>query len=233
MGLDLSSKMIELARGDEEESQLGVEYLVEDATAFMPEEQFDIVTAAYLLNYAGTEEKLFAMCKMVARCLKPGGRFVTVNNNPSQAPDRFEATRKYGFTKSAQEELRPGTAITYTIFQDGGVQDGGSFQFDNYYLSRAAHERALEASGLREIEWVEPKLSPECDSEPEYWNDFFVEPSDVLAGLSAIRDFDGVTGVISYDDESRIPRKSVSIIEVNGGSFRLVREWIPAGTAAP
>ncbi len=59
------------------------------------------------------------------------------------------------------------------------------------------------------------------------------EPSDVLASLSAIRDFDGVTGMISYDDESRIPRKSVSIIEVNGGSFRLVREWTPAGTAAP
>ena len=111
VGLDLSSKMIELARGDEEESQLGVEYLVEDATAFMPEEQFDIVTAAYLLNYADTEEKLLAMCKTVARCLKPGGRFVTVNNNPSQAPDRFGATRKYGFTKSAQEGLRPGTAI--------------------------------------------------------------------------------------------------------------------------
>ena len=59
------------------------------------------------------------------------------------------------------------------------------------------------------------------------------EPSDVLASLSAIRDFDGVTGMISYDDETRIPRKSVSIIEVNGGSFRLVREWTAAGTAAP
>ena len=53
-------------------------------------------------------------------------------------------------------------------------------QFDNYYMSRAAHERALEASGLREVEWVEPKLSPECDSEPEYWNDFFVDPSVIF-----------------------------------------------------
>ena len=34
------------------------------------------------------------MCRTVARSLKPGGRFVTVNNNPSQSPDGYQATRK-------------------------------------------------------------------------------------------------------------------------------------------
>ena len=53
-----------------------------------------IVAAAYLFNYADTEEKLAAMCRTVARSLKPGGRFVTVNNNPFQSPDRYQATRK-------------------------------------------------------------------------------------------------------------------------------------------
>lgn len=175
VGLDVSSGMIELARASEEESALGVEYLVGDAMTFASEEQFDIVTAAYLLNYARTEEELETMCRTVGRALKPGGRFVTVNNNPSHSPSQFEATRKFGFIKSTQGELRPGSAITYTIFQDGG-----SFQFDNYYLSRRAHERALEAGGLRDVEWIEPKLSPEWDSEPEYWNDFLVDPSVIF-----------------------------------------------------
>ena len=111
------------------------------------------------------------MCRTVARSLKPGGRFLTVNNNPSQSPDRYRASEKYGFVKSLREALRPGTAITYTIFQDGG-----SFEIDNYYLSPAAHEQALEAAGLRDIQWVEPTLSPEWDGPVDYWDDFFDDP---------------------------------------------------------
>ena len=171
VGVDLSSGMIDLALAAERESPLGIEYGVADATNYRPGERFDIVTAAYLLNYAGTEEKLAAMCRTVAESLKPGGRFLTVNNNPSQSPDRYRASEKYGFVKSLREALRPGTAITYTIFQDGG-----SFEIDNYYLSPAAHEQALEAAGLRDIQWVEPTLSPEWDGPVDYWDDFFDDP---------------------------------------------------------
>ena len=130
-----------------------------------------IAAAAYLLNYADTEEKLAAMCRTVARSLKPGGRFVTVNNNPSQSPDGYQATRKYGFVKSVRGELQPGATAIYTIFQDGG-----SFNFDYYYLSPAVHERTLKAAGLRAIEWLGPKLSPEWDGPMDYWNDFLDDP---------------------------------------------------------
>ena len=171
VGVDLSSGMIGLAITAEKESPLGIEYRVSDAMAYQSDERFDIVTAAYLLNYADTEEKLAAMCRTVARSLKPSGRFVTVNNNPSQSPDRYQATRKYGFVKSVRGELQPGAVITYTIFQDGG-----SFTFDNYYLSLAMHERALETAGLRAIEWLGPKLSPEWDGTMDYWNDFLDDP---------------------------------------------------------
>ena len=94
-----------------------------------------------------------------------------MNNNPSQSPDRYQATRKYGFVKSVRGELQPAAAITYTIFQDGG-----SFTFDNYYLSPAVHERALETAGLRAIEWLRPELSPEWDGPMDYWDDFLDDP---------------------------------------------------------
>ncbi len=153
LGVDLSSGMVELARASEKESGLGVEYLVGDAMTFVPEEQFDVVAAAFLLNYARTEEELQKMCRTVGRALKPGGRFVTVNNNPFQRSGRFEATRKYGFIKSAQDELRPGTTITWTIFQDGG-----SFRLDNYYLSPGAHEHPDYAKDLNPSEiWAQKK----------------------------------------------------------------------------
>ena len=95
---------IGLAIAAEKESPRGIEYRVGDAMAYQPDEQFDIVTAAYLLNYADTEEKLTEMCQTVARSLKPDGRFVTVNNNPSQALERYRSTRKYDFVKSIRGE---------------------------------------------------------------------------------------------------------------------------------
>lgn len=175
VGVDLSHKMIDLARASEGESPLGVEYVVGDAIDYQPDEPFDIVSAGYLLNYANTPERLLAMCQAISRSLRPGGRFVTVNNNPSQSPERFAATKKYGFIKSAGEELRAGTPITYTIFQDGGT-----FTFDNYYLSVGTHEEALQAVGLRDIEWVAPRLSPQWSEDPTFWDDFFDDPSVIF-----------------------------------------------------
>ena len=176
VGVDVSEEMIRLARASEAEQPLDIEFVRADALAFRSTEKFDLVTAAYLLNYAETEDTLSAMCRTIAAALKPGGRVVTVNNNPTQSPDRFEATRPYGFIKSATEPLRAGTPITYTAFLDGGE----SFRFDNYYLSPEAHERALARAGLCEIEWIDPRLSPEYEGDPRYWDAFFTDPSVIF-----------------------------------------------------
>jgi len=58
-------------------------------------------------------------------------------------------------------------------------------------------------------------------------------PADVLAGLAAITDFDGVTGTISYPDGTQIPLKSVSIIQIDGGAYGLASEWTPAVVPEP
>ena len=183
LGVDLSGKMIDLARASEAEEPLGVDYAVGDAVTFRAGEAFDVVTAAYLLNYADTENRLADMCRAIAAALKPGGLFLTVNNNPAQSPDRFDATRKYGFIKNVSEELRPGTPITYTVFLDDGP-----FSFDNYYLSPEAHERALEGAGLTGVEWIRPRLSPEWRGDSRYWDAFFEDPSVVFLRARMQRD---------------------------------------------
>jgi toxoflavin synthase len=175
LGVDLSERMIDLARASEVEQSLGVEYVVGDALDFRTAESFDVVAAAYLLNYANTEQRLIAMCEAIGAALKTAGQFVAVNNNPSHLPSHFEATRKYGFIKSVTEELRPGTPITYTVFLNDG-----SFSFDNYYLSPASHEHALERAGLRDIEWLRPQLSPEWQGDRGYWDAFFDDPSVIF-----------------------------------------------------
>lgn len=171
VGVDLSEKMLALAGTAEAEQPLDIEYVAGDARSFRTTETFDVVTASYLLNYAQTDEQLGDMCTSAVRALKPGGRFIAVNNNPFQLPEHFDATRPYGMIKTIAGELRAGTPITYTLF----VGDE-SVSFDNYYLSPAAHERALADAGFRDIEWLQPRLSPEWTDDPGFWDAFFPDP---------------------------------------------------------
>jgi 2-polyprenyl-3-methyl-5-hydroxy-6-metoxy-1,4-benzoquinol methylase len=196
VGIDLSAEMIRLARRAEADDPLGVEYVTGDAIGFRSAETFDVVTAAYLLNYAESEEALAAMCRTIAAALTPGGRFVTVNNNPSQSMEHFETTRSCGFIKSLAEHslswlspsggrtLESGATITYTVF----LENGETFHFDNYYLSVEAHERALTAAGFGEIEWVQPMLSPDCGSAPAAWNALLVDSPIVFLRCRRIAD---------------------------------------------
>lgn len=58
-------------------------------------------------------------------------------------------------------------------------------------------------------------------------------PDDVRRALSGIRQFQGVTGTISYPAGSRIPSKSVTILEIKQGRRRLVRNLLPAKVPSP
>ena len=110
------------------------------------------------------------MCRSVERHLKPGGRFVTMNNNPFQRVETFTLTQKHGLVKSVAGELREGTPILITCL----LPSGRSVSFEDYHLSPATHEQALQAAGLRKIEWHRPQVSPEGEKEfgREYWADF-------------------------------------------------------------
>lgn len=59
------------------------------------------------------------------------------------------------------------------------------------------------------------------------------KPEAVLQALSETRDFRGVTGRISYDDGSRIPRKSVTIMKVKDGETTFVKDWMPEKVPSP
>jgi SAM-dependent methyltransferase len=166
VGVDLSEGMIALARTDEAAHPLGIEYLVDDAKGLHLPEGFDVAVAAYLLNYARDRGELGAMCRSVARCLRPGGRFVTVNTNPGLDFDRLPPFRKYGFDVELEGDLAEGTPITWTFDLAGGL-----LRVENYHLGMAAHEEALLAAGFREVQWHLPRLSPagEAADGRAYW----------------------------------------------------------------
>ncbi len=173
VGVDLSESMIELAREQEVRQPLGVKYVCLDAAEFTPVEPFDVVAAAYLLNYARTPAQLFDMARAVSRSLKPGGRFVSVNDNVWQPASAFRSAAQYGIVKELDGDLVEGAAIHYTL-----ALNGQSVRFDNYYLSPKTYERVLREAGLGVVRWHEPRLSPAGEAEfgRDYWQAFLGQP---------------------------------------------------------
>jgi len=169
VGVDISEKMIELARQQEKNQPLGIDYLVCDVMELEKIGTFDLVVASYLLNYAQTREQLLQMCRAIAVNLKSGGRFVSINNNPDQPPESFRLCKKYGFTKSISGPLVEGAAITYEFFRRGQ-----RFRIDNYFLSRQTHDWAFKRVGFKTIRWHKIEAAPDGIKKfgPEFWQDF-------------------------------------------------------------
>jgi ubiquinone/menaquinone biosynthesis C-methylase UbiE len=181
-GLDLSDGMIALAQAQEARQPLGVTYAVADARELSGEDPVDLTVAAYLLNYARTREELQAMCDGIARSLKPGGRFVTVNTNPALDLTAAPSYRKYGFETTAVGQWQEGTPILWTFHLEDGP-----FSIENYHLDVAAHEEAIERAGFSEVRWHSPALSPEAlkDYDSDYWSTFLDVPP--VAFIECIR----------------------------------------------
>jgi ubiquinone/menaquinone biosynthesis C-methylase UbiE len=165
-GVDLSGKMIELARKQEAECNQGIVYLVGDARLMTLPDKYDVAVSAYLLNYARNRVELQDMCAGVARCLRPGGRFVTVNSSPALDFSTSPSYRKYGFETSVVGKWQEGAPIKWTFF----LEDS-SFEIENYHLDVAAHEEALNLAGFATIRWHTPRLSTEGNA--AFGNDFW------------------------------------------------------------
>jgi SAM-dependent methyltransferase len=120
-GVDLSVGMIELAIQQEEINQQGIQFLVADAREYNPSEKYDLVIAAYLLNYAHNQQELQAMCDGIA--------FELENYHLNQAMHE-EAFHRAGFKKTAwhKPQLSP----------DGLKLQGHSFWSDFFEHSPVA-----------------------------------------------------------------------------------------------
>lgn len=169
-GVDVSAGMIELAEEQERRHPLGCRYVCADAAAFEPGEPVDLVVAVYLLNYARTPADLLHFCGVCHDALRPGGRFVGINNNVRNVAVQAASLRKYGLERTWERPLAEGDVIRYTMFN----ADGGQFGFDNFYLKPETHAAAFERAGFRGFGWIDVALHPEADN--GFWGAFMANP---------------------------------------------------------
>jgi hypothetical protein len=106
------------------------------------------------------------VCNGIAHCLRPGGRFVTVNCSPALDFRVAPSYRKYGFDTSIASDFGEGAPIKWTFF----LEDG-SFEIENYFLDVPMHEEAFRSAGFREIRWHGHLLS--LDGEAAHGRDFW------------------------------------------------------------
>lgn len=172
VGVDISAGMIDLARGQETQQPLGIEYHVGDARQ-VNLGQFDLVVAAFLLNYARTREELLEMCRAVVRSLKPGGRFVTVNASPDFPASHNHTIKKYGFERISAPAMKEGDAYNWRIYLPDATID-----VTNFYLSTATHDWALRTAGFQEIRYHAPHVAPVA--EREFYREFLESPPVVF-----------------------------------------------------
>jgi ubiquinone/menaquinone biosynthesis C-methylase UbiE len=160
---------------------LDISYFVGNALDLDLGRQFDLISASYLLNYSENESQLQTMCGVIAKHLKPGGRFVTINNNPDcKYPEM--SMRKYGFER-IQKGFNDGDEVIYQLY----LPDESHVDLTNYHLSKQMHERCFKAAGLTNINWYNMEISEEGASlfEETHWQDLLkCEP---VIGISCIK----------------------------------------------
>ncbi|MGH6630987.1 MAG: hypothetical protein ACREB3_14765, partial [Burkholderiales bacterium] len=117
--------------------------------------------------------ELARMCRGIAANLRPGGRFVSINENPDQPAERYAGYLRYGFSKSVELPRREGSAITYMMIAGREL-----FHFEAYHFDRTTYERELAGAGLVDIRWYQMRLDPEGPRVmgADYWREYMANP---------------------------------------------------------
>lgn len=182
VGVDISAGMIELAQQAENQQPLGTTYIHGDVAALGTIGSFDLISAAFLFNYAASREALLALSRTAYNNLKPGGKLVaSVNATPLFAPLNNQATRKYGYLVHSPSPLREGDAVDYAFFTGSHA-----IRLRNYHWSTATYEWAFREAGFTTCNWQAPTVSQQGMDEhgSDFWRDFLCEPNFICLECS-------------------------------------------------
>lgn len=174
VGVDISQEMIALAKKQDAEEPLGIEYIHSAVQELGKIGNFDLITAVFLLNYAKDKADLLQMCQTIYDNLKEGERFFAINDNAGKATAHPTDYQKYGFSYHVvSEPLTDGGIMRITL-----ASDKVKTQFDVNYFSEDAYNWAFKTAGFKNVIWHKLTLPPTVEQREgkAFW-DFFIEQS--------------------------------------------------------
>ena len=178
VGVDVSPVMIEAAKekgaklaaqsrnGLKEKIANSLTFVVGDARDGQMYEggPFDVVFAAWLLNYAPTRADMQAMFATIAANLRPDGHMFAIippaSDDPRATIEAHNAIRpprqrKSGFFAANIRDVTDGIVVDYV----GYTPAGGDVKIMTYHLTRATHEETARAAGLLgELRWIRQRV---------------------------------------------------------------------------
>jgi len=188
VGVDVSQGMVDAAESELQKrneyagkyrfmvADCSVPFSIADPESKDGEGAFDIVFAAWLLNYAQDLPTMTEMFKNISKHLKPGGRFVSVLPHPEKDPMNCinavneQSKQGYGYRIEVQrpiEGIQNGYQVQLYFDTDPPVD------FGNYYLPMTVHEQAARDGGMKgKLRWPEVTLPEDQD----VLNRYMVDP---------------------------------------------------------
>jgi toxoflavin synthase len=162
--------------GAPHQSWPNLRYTVLDAEdpTFRVDPPVDLVIAMYLLHDAPSEDDLTRMANLIARNLRPGGRFVTYTLSPDCDFRRHEPRMmaRCGFDYAALG----GPHCELII---------GEKRVDIWQWSRAVHGSCLRSASLAEIRWHPLEAPPNAPEVRTAMDFYLANPSCIV--LSACK----------------------------------------------
>ncbi|TGO61941.1 hypothetical protein BOTNAR_0121g00250 [Botryotinia narcissicola] len=145
---------------------------------------FDMVVAAWLLNYAGTREEMRRMLENIYLALKPGGILIALTVN---APiiDHFQPN----------DPLNPREAHLGSVYDVIGTFEGGykmllssvgmgenDIKFEFYFLREEVYRQAAAEAGMGQLEWNVVLLGEEHlqTQGPKFWQPYLDRPRSAI-----------------------------------------------------
>ncbi|KAI4129244.1 MAG: hypothetical protein LQ347_003864 [Umbilicaria vellea] len=131
---------------------------------------FDIVHAAWLLDYAADRQQMAAMWRMIAINLKPRGRFIGMVPNPDFD---FEdpSSKQYGASYVRCEAVEDGYRMLCTAYTDPPLSAYA------YLLNRDVYSSCAYAAGMREFQFDDVDVPEDVPgSGTDYWDTYLRNP---------------------------------------------------------
>ncbi|MBP7708081.1 class I SAM-dependent methyltransferase [Candidatus Pacearchaeota archaeon] len=166
IAFEKSPKMLEIAKQEEKENPLGIEYLQGDMTnmGFIKSKTIDICVLNFVLPYIHPNEykKVFAE---ITRVLKPKGKFLIIQSHPCMfalAPNHKnsnpEIWRNYNYKKSR------GKYVEFKLNKaGGGFVTVGQYHYTFEDLFKHCEKNNLAFQNIKELEVLE-NLPKELDA---------------------------------------------------------------------
>jgi toxoflavin synthase len=147
VGIDVSEKIIDIAKNIDKKEKLGIKYIVKDVLKLDKIGEFDIISAMLLLHYSRTKKELEQMCKNIYKNLRKSGKFITLNNNPLNP---INDKRIFGSIVEGKKPFKEGDKLKISLL----LHDKIACSFFNYYWKKQTYNLALKKAGFKNIKWI-------------------------------------------------------------------------------